>query len=192
MTHSVYKCGLQRIQPLKLGHSMCLCCCCHTIITVSCQTRNTCYGCVFEFLLTYGMKVIWECFYWNRNWIFQILCWQWARTDEHGVHYTAEVKYIPSLNINVDVPRFHSGITGNVISVVAVGSGAPERAPQVAVDPGSSCCTAPGHCCGTGDHQGCTGPSAATEDQQGSGTSTPFKLSLVYITLHLNNWTKES
>lgn len=59
-----------------------------------------------------------------------------------------------------------------VISVLAVGSGAPERAPQAAVDPGPSCRPAPGHSCSTGDHQGCTGPTAATEDQQGSGTNT--------------------
>lgn len=81
---------------------------------------------------------------------------------------------------------FHSGITVNVISVVAVGSGAPERAPQAPVDPGPSCCTAPGHCCRTGDHQGCTGPSAATEDHQGSGTTTLYRLCLVAITLHIS------
>lgn len=67
---------------------------------------------------------------------------------------------------------FHRSNTVHVISVVAVGSGAAERAPQAAADPGPSCCTAPGHCCGTGDHQGSTGPSAATEGQQGSATHT--------------------
>lgn len=82
---------------------------------------------------------------------------------------------------------FNRGIAVNVLSVVAVGSGAPERAPQAAADPGSSCCTAPGHCCRTGDHQGCTGPSAATEDQQGSGTNTFYRLSLVCITVHMKH-----
>lgn len=61
---------------------------------------------------------------------------------------------------------FRSGISVNVISVVAVGSGAFERAPQTAADPGPSCRAAPGHCCRTGDHQVCTGLSAETEDPQ--------------------------
>ena len=73
---------------------------------------------------------------------------------------------------------FHRETTVIVISVVAVGSGAPERAPQAAVDSGSSCSTAPGHCCRTGDHQGRTGPSAATEGWQGLDINT------FYITLH--------
>lgn len=76
-------------------------------------------------------------------------------------------------------PVFHSDSAVIVISVVAVGSGAPERAPQAAVDPGPSCCPTSGHCRRTGDHQGCTGSSAATEDQQRSATHTVH-----YITLH--------
>lgn len=62
---------------------------------------------------------------------------------------------------------------------VDVGSGAPQRAPQAAFDPGSSCSTAAGHCGRTGDHQGCTGPPTATEVQPRSRIPN-----LVYFTLH--------
>lgn len=77
---------------------------------------------------------------------------------------------------------FPSGSTANVILVAAVGSGTPERTPQTAADPGSSCCTAPGHGCRTGDRQGRTGTSAATEGHEGSGTDTRYMLSVVFMT----------
>lgn len=83
---------------------------------------------------------------------------------------------------NYTCRMFPRGSTANVILVAAVGSGTPERAPQTAADPGSSCCTAPGHGCRTGDRQVRTGTSAATEGHQGSGTNTRYMLSILFMT----------
>lgn len=58
------------------------------------------------------------------------------------------------------------------ISTAAAGGGAPERAPQTAADPRSPGRTAAGRRRSAGDRQSSTGTSAATEDQQRSGTNT--------------------
>lgn len=81
-------------------------------------------------------------------------------------------------------PVFYLGVTGTVYFSVAVGSGAPQCAPQAAFDPGSSCSTASGHCGRTGDHQGCTGPPAETKVQQRSAAYTQYNLSLVSFAIH--------
>lgn len=58
----------------------------------------------------------------------------------------------------------------SLFSAVAAGGGAPECAPQAAVDQRSTCCAAPRHRCCAGDHPGRTGPSAAAAGKQRSET----------------------
>lgn len=70
----------------------------------------------------------------------------------------------------VDVERFVMRAVN--ISAAAAGGGAPECAAQIAADPRSPSHTAAGRRRSAGDRQSGTGTSAATEDQQRSGTNT--------------------
>lgn len=94
-------------------------------------------------------------------------------------------------SLSVVLPSWASGNT--VLFCVAVGSGAPECAPQAVVDPGPTRCTTPSYCSRAGDHQGSTGPFTATTNCQESDTYlvplfrliSQFQIWLVWLFMYI-------